>query len=159
MNVAQAQALIQSHEGLRLKAYRDTRGVLTIGWGCNLQELATRTLFAKLDLNYVAICDGTATLTLNQAIAIFQYQFDVVVASAKLNFSEFMQLPDNASAVICDMIFELGWAGFMEFRDFAAAVKAANWTAAIAAMRDSLWDKQVPGRVENDVLLLQELVK
>jgi GH24 family phage-related lysozyme (muramidase) len=158
MNIEQAKDLVKSHEGLRLKAYRDSRGVVTIGRGCNLQTSEARAICNWMDLPYEDLRLGKIALTLAQADAIFDRQFDAVLAGARLNFPGFDQLPDNAAAVICDMIFELGWAGFMEFRKFAKAVKDRDWNAAIAEMRNSQWNAQVPGRVENDVLLMKELL-
>ncbi len=157
MNSEQAKSLIRGHEGLRLKAYRDSRGVLTIGYGCNLETNAARSLFSFIGLNYVGLCAGSLELSQEQADELFDRQFAIVVASGKLNFPEFDQYPDNVAAVICDMIFNLGWGGFQEFRKFAKAIKARDWTAAIVEMLDSQWAEQVSNRVADDVRLMKEV--
>lgn len=147
--------LIKKHEGLRLTAYRDTRGILTIGYGFNLQATAAKAICAQLELDYAGLCAGTTELTQDQADSIFDHQLGTVIAGARITFPGFDSLPEKAQAVIADLIFNLGLGGFLTFRKTIALLKAGKWDAAADELVDSLWFRQVPNRAAEDVALLR----
>lgn len=162
MNDALNKSLIGGHEGLRLIAYNDSRGFLTVGDGLNLDAPGAAALCAACGVNYTAVRAGVA-LTLDQANALFAAQYAKVAAEARAAFPKLAtsggidSFPDAAAAVICDMIFELGIAGFLAFRHTVAAFEAQDWAGAIAGIEDSKLESQVPGRVANNVALLSAL--
>jgi GH24 family phage-related lysozyme (muramidase) len=157
MNDTLNQNLIGCHEGLRLKRYQDTRGFWTIGRGFNLEGAGARAVCAAARVDYAAVMAGAA-ITLDQAAAIFDSQYQAVAREARAAIPGIDGDPDNAGAVVCDMIFELGLAGFLAFHHAIAGILARNWPAAIAAMQASTWAHQVPSREMNDVALLEALV-
>jgi lysozyme len=112
---------------------------------------------AAAGVDYDAVMTGAA-ITLDQAAAIFGSQYATVAAEARKAIPGIDGDPDNAGAVVCDMIFELGLAGLLAFHNAIAGIKARNWPAAIAGMQASAWAKQVPSREINDVALLEALV-
>jgi lysozyme len=156
MNDAKNKSLISGHEGLRLKRYPDTRGIWTIARGFNLEAPGAAIVCANTGVDYRAVMAGGA-ITLDQANAIFERQYAKVAAAARRAIPGIDQDPDNAGAVVCDMIFELGEAGFNAFHHAIAGLRARDWRAAIAGMQASKWAKQVPNREHNDVALLEEL--
>lgn len=156
MNDTLNKQVIVGHEGLRLVAYRDTRGNLTVGFGFNLEAQNAHAICAKAGVDYDAVCAGAA-ITPAEAYAIFDGQYALVASHARNTLAEIDAWPDNAGAVITDMIFNLGWAGFLEFHQAVAAFRAQNYPAAIAAMKNSAWAHEVPARVENDVTLLEAI--
>jgi lysozyme len=44
------------------------------------------------------------------------------------------------------MTFEMGISGLAVFKVFLGAMQAGNWSAAKAAMLDSVWAEEVPSR-------------
>lgn len=156
MNDVLNKSVIRGHEGTRFIVYHDSRGYLSIGVGCNLDAAGASVLCARAGIDYDAARVGRA-ITPAQCDALFELQYEDVTNDLKSIFPGLLELPANAAAVVCDMRFELGAKGFREFRHFIAAVIARNWGAAIAQMRASLWASQVPGRVENDVSLLEAI--
>jgi GH24 family phage-related lysozyme (muramidase) len=156
MNDAQNKSLISGHEGLRLKKYPDSRGFWTIGRGFNLEAQGAAAVCAKAGVDYAAVMAGGA-ITLAQANAIFDSQYEVAVAEGRTVYPNLDAYPDNAAGVVLDMIFELGLAGYMAFHHVIAGMKAHNWPAAIAGMQASKWATQVPSREMNDVALLEAL--
>jgi GH24 family phage-related lysozyme (muramidase) len=150
------QTLIRGHEGYRLVAYKDTRGFLTIGVGFNLDGAGASQVCAVANVNYPAIRAGAA-LRPDQVDAIFAQQYAVVAKDVRAIFPAIDTFPDNAGAVICDMRFELGEAGFLAFHNTDACFKARNWSGAIAGIKDSALSSEVPGRVQNNVALLSVL--
>src|ERR1039457_4119498 len=111
MNDALNKSLISGHEGLRLKKYRDSRGFWTIARGFNLQAPGARAVCAAAGVDYLAVMTGAA-ITLDLANAIFDLQYNAVAGEARTAVPGIDQDPDNAGAVVCDMIFEMGLAGF-----------------------------------------------
>jgi GH24 family phage-related lysozyme (muramidase) len=156
MNDAANKSLICGHEGLRLKKYRDSRGFWTIGRGFNLEAPGAAAGCAAAGVDYEAAMGGAA-ITLDQANALFDSRYNVVAGEARHAIPGIDGDPDNAGAVVCDMIFELGLAGFLAFHNAIAGILARNWPAAIAGMKASKWATQVPSREENDVALLEAL--
>jgi lysozyme len=121
-------------EGLRLNAYRDGKGKLTIGYGHNL------------DANPVAGLSASSTLTDDQALRLLHA--DILDAMRRLETA----LPWSASiddarfGVLVNMAFNLGIDGLLTFRKTLALVRDGHYTDAGAEMLDSVWAGQVKGR-------------
>lgn len=117
-------ASVQRHEGCRLKPYRDSLGVLTIGWGRNLdangitQDEADRMLDRDLTVAYHAV-------------------------SA---WAWFAQLSPGRQMVLVEMCFNLGLPKLLKFRRTLAACEAGRYDEAADAMLASKWAEQVKGR-------------
>ena len=117
-------ALIQRHEGLRLKPYRDTVGKLTIGVGRNLDDVG---------------------ISREEARKLLERDIEGARTAAR-RYTWFEDLNGARQAVIIDMIFNLGRAGFRGFRRTRAAVAAGDYETAAAEMLDSGWATQVGER-------------
>lgn len=151
------QSLIRRHEGLRLKAYRDTAGKLTVGYGFNLDAGAAKAICASLKLDYEPIRNGVP-ITEAQADAILELQLGMVNAQAKTLFPNFNQMPADVQAVVQDLIFNLGLAGFMKFTDTIASLLGGDWAGSADNLKQSLWYRQVGARALEDVGLLTNAV-
>ena len=125
--------LIKKHEGLRLKAYTDSVGKLTIGTGRNLTD------------------NG-----ITEAEADFLLQNDLAMAEkdARLLFSNFDHLSEARQAVLIDMAFNMGIARFMEFHKFITAIENEAFIAAAHELEHSVWYTQVKNRAEENIALL-----
>lgn len=118
--------MIKKHEGCELKPYVDTVGVITIGYGRNIQA------------------NG-----ITQAEA--EYLFLQDYANAKADALRFVgeawpTLSDARKAVIIDMAFNLGAKRLNNFVGFRQAVREGRWQDASTHMRLSLWFVQVKKR-------------
>lgn len=157
MNDDLNREVIRRHEGCRLDTYRDTVGKRTVGVGFNLDAPTAPAICQQLGIDFGAVRDGVYRLTEEQADRIFAVQYARVRSQARVTFPDIDAMPDEAAAVICDMIFNLGYAGFLLFRKFIEAMKAGRWAVAIAEMEDSHWAKQVSNRVKDDVELMEKI--
>ncbi len=125
MNLQRLALDLKDHEGCRLKAYRDSLGILTIGYGLNLeewtitQEMAERLLFDKIR---VAIDDAKALCPL------------------------FDDLGDIRQEVLANMAYNLGRSRLKGFKLMFKAIEEANYTWAAEEMMDSKWAVQVGPR-------------
>lgn len=115
---------LKRHEGIELKPYKDTEGILTIGIGRNLEHRG--------------ITEKEAEFMLMNDLAEFMETARSYVWYDSLN--------DVRKAVIVNMLFNLGHPRFNKFVAMQEALKAQNYATAAAEMLDSRWAKQVKGR-------------
>lgn len=118
-----SEDLIKRHEGIMLKPYKDTEGILTIGYGFNLEEGITQEIADQL----------------------FSHSMQTVYSDA-LSFPWYSELSDVRRAVIENMIFNLGRARFSGFKMTIAAIERGDYAAAASEMLDSKWRWQVGPR-------------
>lgn len=154
MNRTLIENLIAKHEGRRPVVYMDTNGKQTIGIGFNLDAPDATAVCNNLGIDYKALING-AVMTEDQIDAVFDYQLNKVIAQAQITLPTFTTMSDEVQAVICDMIFNLGWAGFQSFRHTIDCLKAGSWKDAAANMKASAWARQVPNRANEDIQLLE----
>jgi lysozyme len=121
MNREALKVQLRAHEGLRLRAYADTRGVLTIGYGHNLTA------------NGISV--SVADLMLNDDL-------DVVLAGLA-DVPWFAGLSDVRQMAVADLAFNLGVAGLQSFVRFIAAIKRGDYSEAARELEHSLWYRQV----------------
>jgi len=119
------QGQLVRHEGMRLKAYKDTVGKLTIGVGRNLDD--------------VGISRDEALLMLDH---------DIKIARAELlrAFPGFASLEEVRFDCLINMIFNLGITRFKKFKNTIAAIEAEDYNVAADEMLDSEWARQVGSR-------------
>ena len=114
-------------EGMRLKAYRDTQGLLTIGVGRNLDAVG---LYPD-EVDYLLDND------------LRRVQEQVLIA---LPWT--VSLDEARFGVLLNMCFNLGLRGLLKFREMLSAVETGDWTTAAVEMLDSDWAGQVGQRAE-----------
>lgn len=117
---------VKLHEGFRSEPYRDSLGFLTIGYGRLLDGKG----ITKKEGEYLLMND------LNQAIE-----------DAKSLFGNFDDLSQKRQEVLVEMCFQLGKGGVSKFVNFRKAVANGHFVEAAAEMKNSLWAKQTPNRV------------
>ena len=151
--------LIKRHEGRRLIVYEDTKGIKTIGVGCNLEASGAEAICTRVGLDYQGLLAGTVSLTEEQAEIIFQAQLLTVVCQAVGIFPTWATMPLDVQAVVCDLIFNMGEQKFLGFVKAIAALKAGLWQVAADELEDSDWYKEVGLRGNEDVVLLRSVCK
>ena len=118
---------LRRDEGVRLKPYKDTQGILTIGVGRNLEA--------------VGISGDEADLLLSNDI-------ERAAADAAGLFGEDWQesFTDVQQEVIVNLIFNLGIGTFRKFRKAVAALKAGDMDTAADEILDSRAARQTGDR-------------
>lgn len=128
-------AALKSDEGLRLSAYRDSRGVLTIGYGRNLevltisQDQADRWLVEDLNAAYHAL-------------------------DSRCPWAE--TLDPRRHGILLQMVFNLGIGGFLGFGKMLAAVQRKDFTGAALEILNSQAAKQAPARYARFAKVIRE---
>jgi lysozyme len=127
----QSIELIKCHEGLRLEPYKDSEGILTVGYGHNLE---------------VPIDQNQANSYLRQDLA------NVVNDLEKYDW--YYGLDDVRQAVVENMMFNLGAKRFAGFKKMIKAVKKGDYATAADEMVYSKWYRQVKKRAEDLVYMM-----
>lgn len=132
MNIKEKTKLsIQEHEGYRLEPYRCTEGFLTGGWGHK-------------------ILPGEEVPTTEEGWKeIFDKDFDNAWSQME-QLCDTHKLPENEEmmSILCEMIFQLGFAGVSKFKMMIKALQESDFVEAHYQMLDSRWRKQTKNRCE-----------
>lgn len=122
-------------EGRRHKAYRDTVGKLSIGVGRNLDDKGLR----DCEIDYM-----------------LENDIDEVIGDLDLALPWWRDMSTRRQEVLADMCFNLGLTKLMGFKNTLAAMKAGNFKLAAQGMRASLWARQVKGRADALIKIMEQ---
>lgn len=123
-------------EGRRDRPYRDSKGILTIGYGHNLEAapLCEAAIRAQLDFDIAAHLGD-----LDTALPWWRDQ------------------PEAVQRVIGNLGFNLGVGRLVMFKNTLKALREGRYTDAAQGLRTSLYAKQVGARAERLAQLLESL--
>jgi len=116
-------------EGERLTAYKDSLGLWTIGIG------------RLIDSNRVG-----AGLTHYECIYLLNNDIEKVRHQLSINMPWTTSLDTVRYGVLCNMCFQLGITGLMNFKKFLEFVRTGDYEQASTEMLDSNWASQTPSR-------------
>lgn len=154
--------------------YFDSMGIPTIGIGFNLQRSDAKTALvtAGVAIDQVDdVMDGKVGLTPAQISKLFAYSFAPIVSEARSAFPTgiFDSMSDARRFAVCDMVFNLGFGGFMSFntsRDMLAQAQESKdeghvdahnqFIAAAQHLTGTDWYTQVGNRAKRDCSMLQQ---
>jgi lysozyme len=142
------QVMLVRDEGLRLKAYKDSVGLWTIGVGRNLSArgiTGTKLLWYRT----VGISRETAMAWLEEDFRRARKDCEEIFGAALFNrWSLHRQLG------WCNLAFNLGKARLLAFHNTLQFAKRENWPAVEAHLRGSKWFGQVGSRAERVLSLI-----
>ena len=125
--------LIKKHEGLRLKVYKDSLGIETIGYGRNLVD--------------VGITENMAQDMLME---------DMLAVYRECNkYHWYHGLNPARRAVIENMMFNMGASRFAGFEKTIGYIENGQWYKASTEMLDSKWAVQVGNRAQELSMLME----
>lgn len=116
------------HEGLRLSAYQDHLGYWTIGVGRLIDERRGG-----------RITEEEARYLLSNDIARFEKELDE-------RLPWWRKLNEVRQRVLCDMAFNLGVDGLLQFKNTLKLIEESKYEEASKAMLESKWASQVGKR-------------
>lgn len=138
-------AYLKAEEGLRLKAYKDSLGVYTIGYGTSLKAMG--------------LTDVTASkmeITRFQAEDYLRAEAAKSVSGVGAAFPWWAGLDPVRQAIIAAMVYQLGLSGVRGFKKLTAAIQAKDYVKAAAEMMDSKWARQTPNRAARAALMMKD---
>ena len=118
MNLTKLMELLKKHEGFSATAYRDTKGILTIGYGRNLEAM---------------------TVTQEQA-GMWLAEDSANAIKQAMKFPEFAHCDTHARQnVFVELIYNIGAGKVAKFKKMLAAITAHDWNKAADELYDSKW--------------------
>lgn len=155
MDFSALNELLSRHEGRRLQAYSDTKGLTTIGVGFNLMQPGASQVCTLLGIDYTGVLSGKVCLTDQQCDALLQHCIAEVIVGVKGLVPGFDALSDNRQMVLVD----IGFAGLHTlagFKKMLAAVNSGSWDQAANEILQSAWAVQVGHRAQDDAELMRQ---
>ena len=115
---------LKRDEGLRLHAYTDTEGHLTIGYGCNLDE----------------------GITTDEADMLLTGRLRRATQAVDAGWPWARHLSPARFGALVNMCYQMGPGGLRGFAKMLAAVEHGDYETAATEMLDSRWARQTPER-------------
>ncbi len=122
-------------EGIRLKPYRDSLNVLSIGIGRNLDDVG---------------------ITEAEALALLDNDIARVYADLDRELAWWRGRPEWVQRGLGSMCFQLGITGLLGFKRMLACIHAGDYRGAQAEGAASLWAKQTPTRANRVIALFSD---
>ena len=129
------------NEGFKNSCYQDRLGFFTIGYGHLIKKNEKNFLKKKYSRNYL--------------VNIFEKDFNKAVNQYKKNYQN-IKYDQKSKQVLIEMIFQLGIQKQKKFIKMMKYLKTKKLFMAAFEMKNSLWYKQTPKRVD---LLINMLLK
>lgn len=123
--LSEAARRISISEGIKCTRYLDSRGIPTIGVGYNLQR-GDADLLAVGCTNVQGVIDGTASITESQALTLLSGDIQRSVVSARGSLKLFDSLTDARQFVITDLVYNMGFGGWISFGGTRATIDLAQ---------------------------------
>lgn len=117
---------LTSEEGFRAKAYRDTRGLLTIGYGFCIDRGISEYASA----------------------ALLQAQLEETI-NVLSGYSWYRSCDPVRQSVLVDIAFNTGISGLLHFVEMIAAITRSNWLTAKTELLNSKAAQEDPKRYES----------
>jgi len=120
------ESRIKKHEGLRFTPYKDSEGILTVGYGRNIEAVP----FSQDEVDLMFRND------LRRA------------RDGAESFAAYTQMNETRRGVLIEMVFQMGVGGVSKFKRFLDAAFNRDWARAAEEMLDSKWARQTPERAK-----------
>ncbi len=127
-------ANIKREEGFRSMPYKDSLGILTIGYG------------TKLGLDE------------EEAELILRHRLKYFIDKVNFRLREY-DINDEAMKILYEMAYQLGTDGLMKFKHMLKSIDGKDYILASKEGLDSLWAKQTPDRAKRLMDRLKRLDK
>jgi len=158
------------NEGCKLKRYRDSLGIWTIGIGYNLERGDAVHMLKACGADYNAVMADHA-ITDDQAHLLFGLCFGGIESAARNSLAAgvYDSMADARRFVLADLVFNLGEAGWCEFTTTRALLSNAqqaknNGTVDVAHrlfneaadhLAGSAWANQVGDRAKRNIAMIR----
>ena len=127
---------IKIHEGFRDTIYKDHLGFKTIGYGHKIvheDKFVEGKSYSKEELEKVFDKDFDRGWNLMQLFC---------------DENNLRSISDTAKEILCEMIYQMGFAGVGKFKNMIKALQNRDYKQASIEMLDSRWAKQTPNRAK-----------
>lgn len=139
------------------KAYKDSKGIWTIGVGFNLQRQDADKILASIGASKKELIAGRQTLNKSQMSALFKENLKTAINDAHSWIPNLSSLPKEVQLICIDMSFNMGGPTLRTFINTGQKIKAGKFSEAADLLETSRWYKQVGNRSKHHVSVLRKL--
>ena len=144
-------------EGNRLKVYKDSLGIDTIGVGFNLQEPANKEVFKKVTGMTVEEAKKGKAITQEQSDLLLEHTVGNSEKEVRGLVKNFENLTPDQQDALTNFVFNVGINTAKTFKNTLAAVERGDGKAAAEGIRKSKYYKQVGARGERIAKTLETI--
>jgi len=140
----------KKEEGYRDRPYKDSKGILTIGYGFNMQEPGISALIPK------DVKSGKRALTKKEADDIFNKAYTIAEQDAiKFSGESWDSMNKQQKKALIDMSYQLGGAKLSGFKELKKAIKSEDWERASKEILNSKYAREdAPNRARRNSKLM-----
>lgn len=154
------EAFIAPFEGgFIAKAYKDSKGIWTVGCGFNLERPDADTLLKSIGATKKGLISGKETLNQEQMSKLFRVNLKTAIADAQRWIPNLNSHPKEVQLICVDMSFNMGGPTLSKFVNTGKAIINKEYTKAASLMEKSAWYRQVGNRSKHHVEVMKELGK
>ena len=140
-----AKDMVKEHEGLRLDAYKDSKGFLTVGYGHLIDKGSPKDIQKLQEGDKISV---------ERAEKLFEQDFKHHADAAK-KIPGFGKADEKQQAALIDLTFNMGPDWYQDFPKFTAAFKAGDYELAGNELINSDWYGDVKRRAPTIVSLIK----
>ncbi len=149
------QMELKDREAFVPMAYKDMKGILTVGYGFNLEQDGAKQILAAVGADYDAIVnsrltDNPATLTHQQAEALLRNTAMRSVFECRNVYPDYDRYSQNVKRVLLDLMFNMGPETMSQFKRFNSHIKAGRLNEAANCLLATDYAKQVGYRAQEN---------
>ena len=138
-------------------AYLDSKGILTIGYGFNLEDPIIRRKLQSRGFDVDGMIKKKVKMTKSEALPVLEEIYKESFDTAKKKFPNFDTFPDDVKHVVTDMMFNMGESRFDGFKKMKAALLKNDYAGAAREIADSSYAKQVGNRAKRNMEVLNTI--
>jgi len=138
MDKEKLRAELIRDEGIRLRAYKCSAGVWTIGVG------------------HTGDITPEDECTEDEAFDLLDMDIATAIRNLDYSWPKWRSLSDTRQRALVNMVFNLGMGGVLKFKMMLAALAEERWDDAADAALDSKWADQVKARAQRIARMIRE---
>lgn len=143
------QEMLQQDEGMRYRAYKDTKGNITVGIGFNLDNPGAKAIWLHADIpeSFNSIYTQETYLSTNSVVKLLNTCID----SCRLDLEDVLHrdvtdYPDYVQLALINLMFNMGKPTFSQFNTFIKLIKDKNYDDAATDLSNTRWSIELVNR-------------
>ena len=150
--------MLSLNEGNVPNAYKDSKGIMHIGVGFNLEDGGNKNFLKKSGININELLDGRK-LTDKETKTLYNHSLTQAFKDAQSYDPNFAKRPEAVKMTLVDMAFNLGLTKLNKFVDMKSALMNNDYNKAADEMVASKWFDDVKSRGPRMVKVMRSAVK
>lgn len=146
-------------EGYREQPYKDSRGIWTVGVGFNLEAHGARLTRPPFNTTAQAVISGQRRLTRPEIELLLREELDSARNAAIRMHSDLGAHPPEIQAIVIDLIYNVGEAGWRGFVNTRAALNRKDYEGFANGLQNSRWYGQVGRRSQAHVNTVRAIAR